>query len=165
MRPSLAVLALVFAAACTPQTPPGARPPGPVASCAPADVQWASAKGTASVDGQAFLKTVGGDVKYGAGNEVDLVPVCAGSTEWVARQVNSGYGAPVDSTLLRVMRTTTSGGDGKFHFGDLPAGDYYVVTTVTWQAPTRYGLEKQGGFLANKVRATEGQVATVIVTK
>lgn len=31
------------------------------------DVEWSKASGTATVEGQAFLKTRGGDVKYGAG--------------------------------------------------------------------------------------------------
>jgi hypothetical protein len=41
-----------------------------------------SGSGTAKIIGQAFAKTVGGDVKFAAGNRVWLYPVTSMTTEW-----------------------------------------------------------------------------------
>src|SRR5437660_1605419 len=45
--------------------------------------------GTSSVVGQAFLKTRGGEVRYGAGNEVVLVPATS-YTEETERVIKAG---------------------------------------------------------------------------
>jgi hypothetical protein len=46
--------------------------------------------GNGSVIGQAFLKTRGGEVRYGAGNEVVLIPVTSYTTEHIQRATIGG---------------------------------------------------------------------------
>jgi hypothetical protein len=48
--------------------------------------------GDATITGQAFLKTRGGDVKYGAGNTIFMNPVTSYSTEWMDRAILGGGG-------------------------------------------------------------------------
>ena len=50
--------------------------------------------GTATITGQAFVKTRGGDVKFGAGNKVFLNPVTTYSTEWYQKYVIGGIPSP-----------------------------------------------------------------------
>ena len=45
--------------------------------------------GTGTIAGQAFFRTRGGDVKFGAGCEVHLNPVTSYSTEWFERYVKN----------------------------------------------------------------------------
>jgi hypothetical protein len=117
--------------------------------------------GTAVVEGQAFLKTQGDQVKYGAGNTVQLVPACAGADRWLAKQIKWRKDVPLDSTLARVTRTTTADAEGRFRFEHVPAGDYYAVSSVWWRVPGRYMNE--GGYIASPVHVTDGQTASMVV--
>lgn len=58
-----------------------------------------------------------------------------------------------------------AGGDGKFKFENLPAGKYLVVTKVTWEAPTQYGLRTQGGVVGDYATAEAGKTVSVIITR
>ena len=126
------MLAVVATVSCVPLQPP-------VYFSTPFDaneVSWSKDSGTAVIEGQAFLKTRGGDVKYGAGNTVLLMPQSAYFTAWYTtnkgfQEIKVGF----DASAKEYVRQTTSGGDGKFKFSDLPAGKYYIVTTVTWEVP------------------------------
>jgi hypothetical protein len=82
-----AILALLFfvLAGCV-----GATPQERAAVYNPAELAPYSKPGTGKIAGQAFLKTVGGDVKYGAGNIVWLHPVTALTTEWFTKHVVQG---------------------------------------------------------------------------
>ena len=90
--------------------------------------------GTGSISGQAFLKTRGGEVKYGAGNEIYLNPVTTYSTEWFQETVlNNRRLKPADSRTDPFHWVTSADGQGNFQFENLPAGEYYVACVVAWQ--------------------------------
>jgi hypothetical protein len=134
----------------------------------PAEVTWAQGQGTAIVEGQAFLKTRGGDVKYGAGNLVQLIPVTKQSSSWYSRRmVTDGLVTDMDPSLRALIRTTTSGGDGRFKFENLPAGPYFVVTTVTWETASGYAgaMETQGGYVGAQVQAERDKTANLILSR
>lgn len=167
MKQLLSLLSLVIiASACAtvPKNPPTTAVLVPFNA---EEVKWSLGTGTATVEGQAFLKTRGGDVKFGAGNPVYLLPYSAHSFAWYA-SLTAGRteNAPtIDPGLAAVTRKTVAGGDGRFKFEDIPAGPYLVLTIVDWQVAGAYSTRTQGGFVGAPVTAEGGKTANVIVTR
>ena len=96
--------------------------------------------GTAKVTGQAFLRTSSGDVKYAAGSRVSLVPVTSISNQWyyqwylVENHINpEKVVAKADTRHLAIKRRTKADGEGKFTFRNIPAGEYFINTSVVWK--------------------------------
>lgn len=120
--------------------------------------------GSASIAGQAFLKTRSGDVKYGAGNDVYLNPVTSYSTEWWNRSVVRGEKLePPDDRAGRYLKTVIADGEGRFEFKNLPPGDYYVFCPVYWEVPAGYVSSITGGNTGVKVSLKSGERANVIL--
>jgi hypothetical protein len=93
-------------------------------------------EGTASVYGEAFPRLRNGGVMRGAGCRVHLNPVTTYSTEWYERSVIAGQVlTPVDNRVRPYHRETIADGDGKFEFEKLPAGEYYLACSITWEVP------------------------------
>jgi hypothetical protein len=123
--------------------------------------------GTGVLVGQAFLKTRGGEVRYGAGNKVYLHPVTTFSTEWYTRQAVGGelLEPTQDPIAARNNRVTTADGNGNFRFEGLPAGEYYVVCPIVWEAVGHLGyLEPTGGYAHAQVKVSDGKETRAIVT-
>ena len=121
-------------------------------------------EGPATLRGQAFLKTVGGDVKTCAGEAVALLPANAYDRE-VVENIQSGRGvAPgVVQQTSGYVRITTCDAQGNFSFTDLPTRDWFVVTRVAWGVPTGsilVPMDTQGGDVVRFVslRAGDNQV-------
>ena len=55
-------------------------------------------------------------------------------------------------------------GQGQFHFDNLSAGEYYVVTYVVWEAPTQYGLSPQGCSLMQNVHLQAGAKEQIVMS-
>ena len=122
--------------------------------------------GTATVTGQAFLKTRGGDVKTAAGNSVLLNPVTSYSRQWFETEYIGGKPlADYDPRLEQFMVAKIVDAQGNFTFKNVPAGDYYVTTGVFWEAPTTNGLKRQGATLSQQVHVSDGQTVEIILTK
>jgi len=112
--------------------------------------------GPASLNGQAFLKTVGGDVKTCAGNQVFLVPSTPYNDEVIA---HTRVGEPLanrDSRATQFTRVSICDASGKFTFDRIPAKKWYVVTKVTWGVPSEYGINQQGGEVLQVVDLKNG---------
>ncbi|MDO5642138.1 MAG: hypothetical protein Q4G26_07080 [Paracoccus sp. (in: a-proteobacteria)] len=129
------------------------------------------ANGTASINGQGFMRQAGGGVVTCAGENVELVPATAyqeerikiiyGSTSGGSR--TSGIGdvpPPIAAGAERLKRTTQCDAAGNFEFNGLAAGDYYVHTEVRWIAGQ---YSPQGGVLAKRIKITNGQRAKIIL--
>jgi hypothetical protein len=124
--------------------------------------------GTAVVRGQAFLKTRGGDVKTAAGNEVLLNPVTSYSDEWYAAYfVKKQQLVDPDPRLFDYVRKQLADGDGRFVFREVPAGEYYLTATVSWEAPVGYNghLRPQGGVISKRISVKEGESAEIVLTR
>jgi len=154
-----------------------------LASCAtapaPPPIRWTVAPdsgeyqtyldgGTASISGQVFLRTVGGDVKVGAGSPVTLDPATAYSHEWwhqagkwwLRRAIT-----PPDPIFAQARHTTTADAEGRFHFEDLAAGSYYLRSQVTWDAGRyTYVDDTQGGLVWRQVALKDGEKVDVVLT-
>jgi len=155
MKTLMTLLLLGLGLACMPN-PKTTAPPFDETALAPY-----AATGTATITGQAFLKTRAGDVKYGAGNKVALIP----DTPYTrARQdaIRRGQklGQP-DSRLDKYTRYTQADGFGNFEFHNVPAGRYFVTCIITWEVG-RYS--KTGGVARAEITIEEGGSAKVVVT-
>jgi len=121
--------------------------------------------GTSVIQGQLFLRTRGGDVKYGAGSEILLIPATSYSAV-LYRAVKANQ--PLEEADPRVReytRRTQADGSGNFSYKRVPAGKYYIGGNVVWEAPTKYGLAKQGGLLLREISVGDGEEVKVIVTE
>lgn len=121
--------------------------------------------GTEKLTGQAFLKTMGGDVKVAAGSQVVLMP----KTSYTDFQFATCMG-PVrcnkeDMRAAKYEKVTIADAQGKFEFDNIAPGEYYVQTSVTWMRPSTYGLVTEGGALMSAASVKPGQNNTVMVTR
>lgn len=133
------------------------RPEFPVA-----EYELLPKEGTHIIVGQAFLTTRGGDVKVAAGQPVTLNPVTSYSLHWCK---NVPYNASPDPRQNKYLRITTADASGSFSFAGLPAGEYFIVTNVTWEAPGYGGaLTPQGGMVSVRIRIPS-ETGKIIVNK
>lgn len=124
--------------------------------------------GIAIVSGQGFLKTRGGDVKTAAGNTVFLEPATSYSKFANELRLPSNvYVAPPDPRMKQYTRETVADGSGRFSFKNVPDGEYYLGTTVSWEAPTGYkfSLQTQGGLITKKIAVKNGEPVDVMLTR
>gem|GEM_PF-2560501 len=127
-----------------------------------------SAKGrTGRVTGQAFLKTQGGDVKFGAGSSVIIVPVTSYSREWFeVRVLNDKAITPADPRAEEFTRATLADGEGRFTFDKLPEGTYYVACYISWKVPGLRGtMSPTGGWAFATANVDSGGQTAVIATR
>lgn len=107
--------------------------------------------GNANIQGQAFLKTLGGDVKTCAGQIVALFPnnsyTQAAPFAMAASQADAVRPA-VDNRLDNYTRSVRCDAQGNFAFTNIRPNTWVVVAPITWFAPSEYGLKQQGGTLA-----------------
>lgn len=118
-------------------------------------------KGNATITGQAFLKTRGGDVKFGAGNKVELIPVTPYTNERF--QIRPGT-MPSDRHpgLAQFVQTTIADGFGNFEFKNVKAGDYILTCTISWQVSA---YQTTGAQAMQRVTAVDGEAVKVILTE
>ncbi len=72
-----------------------------------------------------------------------------------------------DPRLLNYVMKTVADGSGRFMFKDVPPGQYFVTTVVTWEAATGYqgALQVQGGTVTKRITVNDGDEIEVIVTR
>jgi hypothetical protein len=122
--------------------------------------------GSSTIMGQAFLKTVGGEVRYGAGCQVVMVPVTSYSTEEYERAIIRGERLePPDSSYATYVHTTIADGNGNFEFSEIPSGGYYLACLIQWEYQTENGLTPTGGTVYGRVSVSSNKTAKVILTR
>lgn len=121
--------------------------------------------GTATISGQAFLKTQGGEVRHAAGNLIFLLPSTAYTRDWVNLQVNNSATewkkkiAEMDQRIAPYVRRVIGDSEGRFVFENVPAGNYIVYSDIHWRAG--YGIT--GGPAFASIQVTDGQRLTGVV--
>jgi uncharacterized protein YodC (DUF2158 family) len=138
----LLVVPLLLLGCQAPVPPAPSAPPPPVPRMQNAfnesDLQPYLTKGSAFIIGQAFLKTRGGDLKFGAGCKVSLFTATPYFEEWFDGEVVNEtlfHKQDVDS-LLQVVQKYKCGqncvadGSGNFSFRYLPAGRYLLYCKI-----------------------------------
>lgn len=91
-------------------------------------------RGAANLHGQAFLRTVGGDVKTCAGEVVLLLPATPYVDELLIKG-KAGVSVNPDPRLASLSHQTVCDAQGNFSLSQLPAQKWYVLTRVTWGVP------------------------------
>lgn len=121
--------------------------------------------GNANLNGQAFLRTKGGEVRTCAGSDVLLFPGTAYTRE-VMSALRSGAGSldGLDTRWRDHARKAICGADGKFQFTGLPAGSWVVAVMVTWQVPMGSYMAPQGGELRQTVTLKSGQTTDAVLS-
>jgi hypothetical protein len=120
-------------------------------------------KGDAVLNGQAFLKTQGGDVKFAAGEKIELIPKTAYTSELMAT-----WGEPLanlDKGWRQHIRTVVADASGNFEFKNIPAGSYYVQTYITWKYATSMGLQTTGGRVTQELTIGAAETKKVVLTE
>lgn len=159
------VVALAATAAltgCVSMPAPMARPAFPVGEYA----QLEGRTGTGVVTGQVFLRTQGGEVRYGAGSEVVLNPVTSYSTFWYTNGYlgNRNIGEP-DPRQDKYIPVVQADGHGNFKFERVPPGDYYLTSQVFWQVPGPYGGSQTGSYISERITVEDGKEVRQMLTR
>jgi hypothetical protein len=128
-------------------------------------------EGTSTVSGQAFVKTMGGDVKHGAGNEVFLYPSTPYSLEWLEHAALQGEEvANLDPRFGNYSRRQIGDAEGRFRFERIPPGKYLILCLIQWEVPwfsgSSSGTRTTGGFAISRVVVENGKnVEGAVVTR
>jgi hypothetical protein len=124
--------------------------------------------GMGSIEGQAFLRTMIGEVRYAAGSVVKLYPITPYVTECVrlAAQNNWRQQASCDPRVQSLARQTQADADGRFAFGGVLPGRYYVETSVVWSVPFgTFGSTQEGGYVSATAYVSGAERVSVILTR
>jgi hypothetical protein len=129
----------------------------------PKNVEWVLEEGTRTITGQAFLKTLGGDVKTCAGNAVYLIPSSAYADEriqYIYGTGMNGYNPHMTFLGKRLPDADPRYGgyniqgicdaSGNFEFSNIPEGNYYLLAAVLWQTRAN-SLNYEGGWLMQRL--------------
>lgn len=159
---TLGIPILLFCAACTTVPPPQWSL---VSEAEEAEYGPYLRTGTSTISGQAFLRQKNGVVVTGAGRIVTLDPATSVGKEWWDKAAQVWVHrtlTPPSSGFAHARRSTTADAGGRFKFEGLPAGQYYVRTTVTWEPG---GLTPmQGGLVGQFVDVKKGQEKEIILS-
>ena len=115
--------------------------------------------GSATITGQAFSRTRGGDVKIPAGNTIYLVPLTNYTREVLDKYYASAIGDSNTAHLKPYIRLSTIDAQGNFVFLNVPAGVYRATTVHTWMA----GNDTTGGEINGDVSVKSGETVRVFV--
>jgi hypothetical protein len=158
IRLLLIAAATLLVSACAPMNLYGVPPAAPVIPdrepSVPLDataIQAAMRPGHAIVKGQAFSKTVGGDVKYGAGGQILVLPNSDYVSQCIAILKMQYITTDCGKAIFPLGRVVIADGEGRFEIADLSPGDYSISTLITWGVPGRFGIEQTGGVVSTVV--------------
>lgn len=158
----LILLSMLGVSACTPYgLTPSHAPVYTVGETTQADYAPWAGKGDASLQGQGFLTTNGGDVKTCAGQEVRAIPANAADVGLITA-ISEGdrliLADPKFPNLSHVnTRRTVCNAQGNFEFDNLPPQSWIIETRVVWEVPNDYGgVTTEGGPLVETVHLTAG---------
>ncbi|OGW44104.1 MAG: hypothetical protein A2Y66_05560 [Nitrospirae bacterium RBG_13_41_22] len=124
-----------------------------------------SGDGTSTIQGQAFLKTRGGEVRYAAGNTVTLIPATSYSREIWQASLRGEFLSNKDPRWYNYVREVIADGFGNFEFKNIPAGEYYIECPIFWEVPGQYGLQSTGAVVKKEIKALPNQTVKLILTQ
>lgn len=165
------LLLLVGVGGCLPMPPAATPPTDDVVGLECEPEAWApfDAAGTGTIEGQAFLRTRGGEVRVGAGSPVLLIPAVRCVYQWwpMAGSIWAKKDFfPSDAGFRAHRRETVADAEGRFRFPGLPAGAYFVRSQVVWEVPdgNAFTNDTQGGIVGGEFTVKEGSTTTAMLT-
>ena len=112
--------------------------------------------GTGTISGQVVVRGAEGQTQPAQGSQVSLNPVTSYSTEWWNRTVVGGLNLrSADEREQKYLRTAVTDAEGRFVFGDLPRGEYFVVAALNTGASAASG-GPGSSMVGQRVHLTEG---------
>lgn len=163
--PALIIFIMLFVASCSfleTKKPLLPRIPFPKEEYAKLPVS-----GTGTVTGRAFLKR-GGDIIAAAGERVLLNPVTTYSNQWYTLSfIGHSQLEPPDPRINKYIRAATADPQGRFTFRNVPPGEYYVITVVSWQMPLsdQEVPASQGARLCKRITVRNGEETRVTLNQ
>ena len=141
----------------------------------PAEVAWFNRTGSNAIEGNAVMRTVGGEVRTCAGGDANLIPVSTyadermlkmfGNTSGGLLSARTGFSwSSTDPRYKAASRTVTCDSLGNFRFDRLPDGDYYVTARVVWGVPNQYFTSWQGGYVMRRVTLRGGETMRLVLS-
>jgi hypothetical protein len=128
--------------------------------------------GKATIDGHAFVTNGTGGVVNAAGQTVRLIPATAYARQRMAAIYGASKSIPArsmprpdsDPEYIRFTRETKSESNGKFSFDKVAAGEYFIVSQMTWRKEN--GLFPDGAAMYEtiKVGGSETEPLKVVVS-
>lgn len=159
--PKCSLLAAVALASCAALQPPVERIEFPIEI-----YEALPTEGDAVVEGQAFMKTRGGDVKTAAGEQVLLNPVTPYSEQWFEVGYQGGRMlTDPDPRQYQFIRRTVADADGRFRFEDVAPGDYFLTGLVRWEVFMGSYMSPQGGYICERITVNPGDELSLILTR
>lgn len=158
LRAGGVIVALALLVACLPQREMKA-------SFSLSDHQPWAAKGNAGVDGEGFIRRPNGWLARCSGNKVYLVPASAYFREWIdIRRSGAVVANAAELTKLHreAQRETQCDQRGRFAFSDLPAGKWFVITRISYEART--DTFSEDALYVTEVETVPGKRADVILS-
>lgn len=137
----------------------------------PKAADYVLAKGTGTIQGEAFLRRDLGAVVTGAGERVYLIPATdyavARFEKMFGGDRRAFFGASVEAApdeYNRLRRETKVDMKGKFVFENVAPGRYIVATRVFWTEPTKYFKVTEGGAVYDIVDVEKDGTARAIIS-
>jgi len=137
------------------------------------EVEWFKEEGNNTVKGSALLRQSGGGVVTCAGNAVTATPFSTYALERMTLIYNNsqqGYKGLASATkqidqgapaYLEMAEETLCDAQGYFKFSNLPEGEYFLTTEVSWVIANRI----QGGYLMKRISVSGGETVEVVLTQ
>lgn len=118
--------------------------------------------GTGVIEGQAFFRTAGGEVRTAAGLPVWVNPVTSYSREWWENSVLPDRKISEADPQTPLQKSDTADAQGNFRIEGLAPGKYYVVSVIRWMYAQNAWT---GGYVCAEAEVENGKVTKVIVTR
>ena len=116
----------------------------------PDEVAFIHNEGTNTIKGSGFLRQMNGGIVKCSGNTVWLIPEGAYSRERIGSSAPffDSYFDNREPRLWQYARKQSCDVDARFQFDNVPRGNFYVMTTISWQVPTGGIVPKTAGGTA-----------------
>jgi hypothetical protein len=126
-----------------------------------AEAAYINETGNTTINGRSFITRKDGVVVYAAGSDIALIPTSAYAINRVGQifkeqksvninEVNGKFFEVSEPEYVKFQKIVKADDQGRFTFKNIATGNYFVFTTITWNA----GDKAQASALVEKVTAT-----------